>query len=94
MCVDRIVCEPGKKGQFMTCDVEGVWPWSEETQAHGKDGLSEEEAQDDEEEEGACFPGPDRKEAGCRHRTMSRVVKERRAHFHVMPWILTRKIQR
>ena len=78
----------------MTYDVEGVWPWSGETQAHGEDGLAEDEAQEEEEEEeeeGACSPGPDRKEAGCRHRTMSCMVKERRAHSHVMPWILTRK---
>ena len=56
----------------MTYDVEGVWPWSGETQAHGEDGLAEDEAQEEEEEEeeeeeGACSPGPDRKEAGCRH---------------------------
>lgn len=23
------MCDPGKKGQFVMCDIEGVWPWSE-----------------------------------------------------------------
>ena len=29
MCVDRTACDPGKKGKFVMCDVEGVRPWSE-----------------------------------------------------------------
>lgn len=29
MCVDRTACDPGKKGQFVMCDVEVVRPWSE-----------------------------------------------------------------
>ena len=29
LCVDRTACDPGKKGKFVMCDVEGVRPWSE-----------------------------------------------------------------
>ena len=76
---------------ILKCTEKGKGPRMARTASQEEQEEEQEEGEEEEEEEGACSPGPDRKEAGCRHRTMSCMVKERRAHSHVMPWILTRK---